>query len=176
MTVVARADVPPLSLVDQAKQAVHEMDASLPLSNIQTVENIVADSIAQPRFYMLLLAAFASVALVLAAIGIFGVMSYTVSRTREIGIRMALGAHGSAVVSMVLRQAMWLAVFGLTLGVAAALALSRTMTTLLFDLSPTDPLTFATVATLLALVALVASYLPARRAARVDPMIALRAE
>jgi putative ABC transport system permease protein len=177
MTIVARADVPPLSLVDQAKESVHEMDASLPVSKIRTVENIVAESIAQPRFYMLLLAAFASVALVLAAIGIFGVMSYTVSqRTREIGIRMALGAHASTVVSLVVRQAMWLAVFGLTLGLGAALMLSRAMTTLLFDLSPTDPLTFATVATLLAAVAFVASYLPARRAASVDPMVALRAE
>jgi putative ABC transport system permease protein len=175
MTIVVKANVPPLSLADEAKQTVREIDRSLPVSKIQTVENIVAESIAQPRFYMLLLAAFASVALVLAAIGIFGVMSYTVSqRTREIGIRMALGAHGSTVVAMVVRQAMWLALFGLTLGLAAAIALSRTMTTLLFDLSPTDPLTFATVATLLAGVAFLASYLPARRAAGVDPVVALR--
>jgi putative ABC transport system permease protein len=175
MTIVARTAVPPLSLADEIKQAVNEIDANLPVSNVQTVEQLVAQSIAQPRFYMLLLAAFASVALVLAAIGIFGVMSYTVSqRTREIGIRMALGAHGGSVVSMVVRQAMLLAVVGLALGLVAGLALSRTMTTLLFELSPTDPLTFGTVAMVLALVAFFASYLPARRAASVDPMIALR--
>jgi putative ABC transport system permease protein len=154
---------------------VNELDPNLPVSNIRTVEEVVAESIAQPRFYMLLLAAFASVALVLAAIGIFGVMSYTVSqRTREIGIRMALGARGNSVVSMVVRQAMLLALAGLALGLVAGLALSRTMTTLLFELSPTDPFTFATVATVLALVAFLASYLPARRAATVDPMVALR--
>jgi putative ABC transport system permease protein len=177
MTIVARSVVPPLSLVEDVKRAVGEIDPDLPVSNVRTVEELVADSVAQPRFYMLLLAAFAGVALILAAIGIFGVMSYTVSqRTREIGIRMALGAHSSSVVSMVVRQAMWLALLGLSLGVVGALALSQTITTLLFDLSPTDPFTFATVATLLALVAFLASWLPARRAASVDPMVALRAE
>jgi putative ABC transport system permease protein len=177
MTIVARTAVPPLGLADQVKHAVSELDPNLPVSNVRTVEQVVAESIAQPRFYMLLLAAFAAGALVLAAIGIFGVMSCSVAqRTREIGIRMALGAGGTTVVSMVVRQAMLLAFTGLALGVAAALALSRTMTTLLFDLSPTDPLTFATVTTILALVALVATWLPARRAASVDPMVALRAE
>jgi putative ABC transport system permease protein len=177
MTIVARTAVPPLSLAEQATQAVHQIDPNLPVANIRTVDAIVAESIAQPRFYMLLLAAFAAVALALAAIGIFGVMSYTVSlRTREIGIRMALGAHGTSVVSMVVWQAMLLAAVGLGLGVAAALILSRTMATLLFDLSPTDPATFATVAAVLAFVAFLASYLPARRAAAVDPMVALRAE
>jgi len=177
MSIVARTAVPPLTLADEVKQAANEIDANLPVSSIRTVEEIVSESIAQPRFYMLLLAAFAAVALVLAAIGIFGVMSYTVSqRTREIGIRMALGAHGGSVVSMVVRQAMVLAIAGLAIGLAAALALSQTMTTLLYDLSPTDPLTFATVGALLGLVAFFASYLPARRAAGVDPMVALRAD
>ncbi len=177
MTMVMRTAVPPLSLADDVTQAVNEIDPNLPVSEIRTVDDVVAESIAQPRFYMLLLAAFASVALVLAAVGIFGVMSYTVSqRTREIGIRMALGAAEGKVVSMVVRQAMRLALVGLTLGVVAALALSQTMATLLFDLSPTNPLTFATVATILAVVAFLASWLPARRAASVDPMVALRAE
>lgn len=177
MTMVARTTVPPLGLAAELTQAVHDVDANLPVSNIRTVQDVVSESIAQPRFYMLLLATFAAVALVLAAIGIFGVMSYTVSqRTREIGIRMALGAQGGRVVSMVVGQAMLLAAAGLALGLAAALALSRTMTTLLFDLSPTDPMTFAIVAAVLALVAFLASYVPARRAAGVDPMLALRAE
>jgi putative ABC transport system permease protein len=177
MSFVARTTLPPLSLAEQVKQAVHEIDPDLPVANLRTVEDIVAESIAQPRFYMLLLAAFASVALVLAAVGIFGVMSYTVSqRTREIGIRMALGAHGRSVVSMIVRQAMLLAIAGLALGLVAALALSRTMATLLFNLSPTDPLTFSTVGAILAAVAFLASYLPARRAAGVDPIVALRTD
>ncbi len=177
MAVVARTAVPPLTLAEEMTQAVHELDANLPVADLRTVSDVVAESIAQPRFYMTLLAVFAAVALVLAAIGIFGVMSYTVSqRTREIGIRMALGAQGGSVVSMVVRQAMLLAIVGLALGLVAAAALSRTMTTLLFELSPTDPATFATVASVLALVAFLASYLPARRAASVDPIEALRAE
>ena len=177
MAIVARTAVPPLTLAGEVKQAVQELDANLPVNEIRTVEAVVAESIAQPRFYMLLLAAFAAVALVLAAIGIFGVMSYTVSqRTREIGIRMALGAQGGSVVSMVVRQAMVLASVGLIVGLLAAIALSRTITSLLFDMSPTDPVTFATVTGLLAGVAFLASYLPARRAASVDPIEALRAE
>jgi putative ABC transport system permease protein len=177
MAIVARTAVPPMTIAPQVKQVVQELDANLPVNQIRTVEDVVAESIAQPRFYMLLLGAFAVVALALAAIGIFGVMSYTVSqRTREIGIRMALGAQGGSVVSMVVRQAMILAATGLALGTVAALALSRTMTTLLFDMSPTDPVTFATVAGVLGFVAFLASYVPARRAANVDPIDALRAE
>jgi putative ABC transport system permease protein len=177
MSIVARTAVPPLTLAEEVTQAVHELDANLPVANVRTVTDVVAESIAQPRFYMLLLAAFAAVALVLAAIGIFGVMSYTVSqRTREIGIRMALGAQGGSVVSMVVRQAMFLAIGGLALGLVAAAALSRTMATLLFELSPTDPATFAAVGGVLAFVALLASYVPARRAASVDPIDSLRAE
>jgi putative ABC transport system permease protein len=177
MALVMRADVPPTSFGDAARQAVHQIDASLPVAEMRTVEEIVAKSISQPRFYMLLLAIFAVVALTLAAIGIFGVMSYSVSqRTREIGIRMALGAQGGRVVTMVVRQAMLLAGVGLLFGLGSALALTRTMATLLFDLSPTDPMTFFTVAAVLAGVAFLASYLPARRAARVDPIVALRAE
>jgi putative ABC transport system permease protein len=177
MAMVARTAVPPMSLADEVKEVVRELDANLPVNAIRSVEEVVAESIAQPRFYMLLLGIFAAVALALAAIGIFGVMSYMVSqRTREIGIRMALGAQGGSVVTMVVRQAMLLAGAGLLVGLVAALALSRTMTTLLFEMSPTDPITFASVTGVLACVAFFASYLPARRAASVDPIEALRAE
>jgi putative ABC transport system permease protein len=126
---------------------------------------------------MLLLAVFASVALVLAAIGIFGVLSYAVSqRTREIGIRMALGAQGGSVIGLIVRQAMLLVASGVIAGTVLALFLSQTMAKMLFDIKPTDPTTFVAVAAVLAAVALLASYLPARRATRVDPIVALRAE
>jgi putative ABC transport system permease protein len=126
---------------------------------------------------MTLLAIFAAVALVLAAIGIFGVLSYGVAqRTREIGIRMALGAQEATVVTLVVRQALMLVLTGVVAGTLAALFLSQTMTKMLFDVAPTDPATFGGVAALLVAIALLASYLPARRAARVDPIVALRTE
>jgi putative ABC transport system permease protein len=147
------------------------------VSNVGSLEQIIAESISQPRFYMLLLGVFASVALLLAAIGIFGVLSYAVSqRTREIGIRMALGAPGRTVVSLIVRQAMALVVSGVAAGTIAALFVSQTMTKMLFSVAPTDPMTFGGVAAVLVGVALFASYLPARRATRVDPIVALRAE
>ena len=126
---------------------------------------------------MTLLAIFAAVALVLAAIGIFGVLSYAVSqRTREIGIRMALGAQGRSVIGLVVRQAMALVTIGIASGTVAALFLSQTLTKMLFSITPTDPATFILVALVLLAVALLASYLPARRATRVDPIVALRVE
>ncbi|HEX5474755.1 MAG TPA: ABC transporter permease [Vicinamibacterales bacterium] len=177
MSVVVRTAVPPQSLTDAVRDSVHAVDPNLPVSNVRTLDDIVARSISQPRFYMLLLAIFAAVALVLAAIGIFGVLSYAVAqRTREIGIRMALGAQEGSVMGLVVRQAMLLAGAGIAGGILAALALSRALETLLFAVRPHDPATFAAVAALLAGVALVASYLPARRATRVDPIVALRAE
>ena len=167
----------PELLAAAVQQEVHVIDPSLPVSNVGSLEQIIAESISQPRFYMLLLVIFASVALVLAAIGIFGVLSYAVSqRTREIGIRMALGASGRTVVTLIVRQAMFLVVCGVAAGSVAALYLSQTMEKMLFSVTPTDPVTFAAVAALLVGVALVASYLPARRATRVDPIVALRAE
>jgi putative ABC transport system permease protein len=178
LSMVLRTVVPPHRVVDSARVAVHGVDPAVPLANLRTLDQIVAASISQPRFYMTLLGAFAAVALVLAAIGIFGVLSYAVAqRTREIGIRMALGAPERTVVGLVVRQAMALALAGLAIGLAAAVLLSRTLVeSLLFSTSPRDPLTFAAVAILLAVVALVASYVPARRATRVDPIVALRAE
>jgi ABC-type antimicrobial peptide transport system permease subunit len=137
----------------------------------------VSRSMAERRFTMLVLGLLASVALVLAAIGVHGVLSYTVTqRTREIGIRMALGAQADGVLRLVVKQGMALALTGALLGVAAAFALTRAMTTLLFGVTATDPLTFALVPTGLVLIAFAASYIPARKATRVDPVTALRAE
>ena len=177
MTVVMKTSVPPLSVSDAARAQVGAVDPSLPVSNIGTLDGVVAKSISQQRFYMLLFAIFAAVAMVLAAIGIFGVLSYAVSqRTREIGIRMALGAREGSVIRLIVVQAMILVVTGVAAGTIAALFLSQTMTKMLFGVTPTDPATFASVAGVLLGVALFASYLPARRATRVDPVIALRAE
>ena len=177
MSVVLKTSIPPASVTDAARREVYAVDGSIPISNLRTLEQIVSRSISQPRFYMTLLAIFASVALLLAAIGIFGVLSYAVSqRTREIGIRMALGARERTVVGLVVRHAMILACAGVVLGVFAAYFLSSTLSTLLYSTTPRDPLTFASVAGLLLLVALFASYIPARRATRVDPIVALRAE
>jgi putative ABC transport system permease protein len=177
MTVVLKTSVPPTSLTEAARAQVAAIDPNLPLSNIGTLDAIVAKSISQQRFYMTLLSVFAAVALVLAAIGIFGVLSYAVSqRTREIGIRMALGAQERTVIGLVVRQAMVLVAAGVVAGTLLALYLSQTMTKMLFSVRPTDPTTFVSVAAVLAGVALLASDLPARRATRVDPIVALRSE
>jgi len=177
MSVVVKTATPPTALADAVRTEVYAVDANLPVSNLRTLDEIVARSISQPRFYMLLLTIFAGVALALAAIGIFGVLSYAVAqRTREIGIRMALGAQRGTVIGLVVRDAMLLVVLGVVTGTIAALFLSQTMTKMLFSVAPTDPATFATVAAGLLAVALLASYLPARRATRVDPVIALRTE
>ena len=177
MSVVVNSSVPPLSLADAARAAVYAVDGNLPVSNVRALDAVVARSISQQRFYMLLLTIFAAIALVLAGVGIFGVLSYAVSqRTREIGIRMALGAPGRSVIHLVVRQAMVLVACGVGAGLLLGLLLSQTMTRMLFDVAPTDPATFTTVAAVLAAVALLASYLPARRATRVDPIVALRAE
>jgi putative ABC transport system permease protein len=177
MTVVMKTAVPPASLADAARAQVAAIDPNLPLSNVSTLDAVVAKSISQERFYMTLLAVFAAVALVLAAIGIFGVLSYAVSqRTREIGIRMALGAQGRSVIGLIVAEAMILVGCGVAAGIAAALWVTQAMSKMLFDITPTDPVTFATVGGVLVTVALFASYLPARRATRVDPIVALRAE
>jgi putative ABC transport system permease protein len=177
MSVLLETSVPPLSLADAVRTEVYSVDGNLPVSNVSTVGAIVAKSISQQRFYMVLLTIFAGVALALAAIGIFGVLSYAVSqRTREIGIRMALGAQGGTVIRLIVRQAMILVACGVAAGLALGLVLSQTMAKMLFAIAPTDPATYAGVAVTLAAVALLASYLPARRATRVDPVVALRAE
>jgi putative ABC transport system permease protein len=153
------------------------VDTDLPIYELMTMDQAISESVAQPRFYMMLLTAFAGVALVLAAIGIYGVISYAVSlRTRELGIRIALGATRERVVRLVLGQGLWLTVAGVAVGLGAAFWLTRALSSLLFGVGAMDPLTFLVVPVPLVGVALLASYLPARRAARVDPVIAMRAE
>jgi putative ABC transport system permease protein len=177
MAVVVRTATSPMSLGDAVREQVRQVDPALPISRMRPLDEIVSRSISQPRFYLLLLTVFAAVALVLAAVGIFGVLSYAVAqRTREIGIRMALGAGERTVLRMVVGQAMILVVAGIAIGAGCALLLSRGLTTMLFSVTATDPATFVSVAAILGAVALVASYIPARRATRVDPIVALRSE
>jgi putative ABC transport system permease protein len=177
MEVVLRTTGDPLALSNAVREAVWSLDRNLPIPSIQTVEHLLSERVAQQRLNMLLLGLFALVALVLAAVGIYGVMSYAVTqRTQEIGIRMALGAQASDVLRMVVWRGMSLTLAGVTLGLVAALALTRVMKNLLFEVIPTDPATFALIALLFVGVALIASYIPARRATKVDPLQALRNE
>ena len=177
MTLVLRTQTDPLAMVASMRTAIAGLDSELPLSDIKTLEQVARSAVARTRFAMLLLALFAGVALVLAAVGIYGVMSYSVTqRTHEIGIRVALGAQRSDVIGLVTRQGMSLALAGLAAGLAGAVALTRLMSTLLFGVSVTDPVTFALIGVLLVGVALGACFVPARRALRMDPMIALRHE
>src|SRR6185436_1684085 len=156
---------------------VRTVDPQLALQNLRTLDDVMNESLLSQRALTSLLAVFAALALALAAVGIYGVMSYSVAqRTNEIGIRIALGAQPGQVLSWVLRNAMVLVVVGLGVGVAGAIALTRSLHGVLYEVSSTDPLTFVGVAVAILLVALVASYLPARRATRVDPLVALRAE
>ncbi|HKP03417.1 MAG TPA: ABC transporter permease [Chthoniobacterales bacterium] len=174
---VVRTAVDPLSLATSVRNSVWAVDKDQPVSNMDSMETIVAGAVARQRFSMLLLAIFAGVALILAAVGIYGVMSYSVAQqTREIGIRMALGAQRSDVLKMTVKQGLKLVGLGLIIGLLAAFVLTRVMATLLFGISATDPLTFISISLVLLAVALLASYLPALRATRVDPMIALRAQ
>ena len=174
---VVRTAMEPTSLAGAVRGAVQQVDPELPVFRVTTMERMVADSMTQRRFAMTLLGVFAFVALVLASVGLYGVMSYSVThRTNEIGIRMALGAKVTDVLAMVVRQGMTLSLAGVGVGLAGAFALTRVMQTLLFGVSATDPLTYAAVALVLAGVSLLACYIPARRATKVDPMEALRYE
>jgi putative ABC transport system permease protein len=175
MTLVLRTGPEPLSLAAAASAGVRQIDAEQAVSGISTLENLLSETVARPRFNTGLLALFALLALLLAAVGIYGVMAYAVAqRTQEIGLRMALGAQPRDIAKLVVGQGMRLVAFGLGLGLFAALGLTRWLQTLLFGVEVTDPLTYALIAVLLAAVALVACYLPARRATKVDPLIALR--
>jgi len=159
------------------REAVWSLDRSLPIYSIWTARDLIARSVAPRRLFMLLIAGFASVALLLAAIGIYGVMTFTVSqRTRELGIRVALGAVRQDVFRLVVGRAMTLTGLGLAIGVSGAAAATRLLTQSLYGVRSTDPTTYLAIAALMCVVMFVASYLPARRAARVDPMIALRNE
>jgi putative ABC transport system permease protein len=175
--VVVRTDGDPAALAPSVRGAIAGVDRDLPLYRVTTMERMVSDSLAQRRFSMFLLGIFAALALVLAVVGLYGVMSYGVAqRTHEIGLRMALGAQGRDVLRMVVGQGMTLVAAGLGLGLLGAFGLTRLMSSLLFGVSASDPLTYAGIAALLGFVALLASYIPARRATRVDPMVALRYE
>jgi len=175
VSLVVRAQVDPTTLQRALAQAVHEVNKDQPLSDILTLDQIKDESAATSRLRTTLLAIFASVALLLSAIGIYGVIAYTVvQRTHEMGIRAALGATSGALLTLVLAQGMALAALGLVVGLAGALAMTRLLSTLLFGVSPRDPVTMAAAASVLAAVALLACYLPARRAAALDPLAALR--
>ncbi|MGO4884892.1 MAG: ADOP family duplicated permease [Bryobacteraceae bacterium] len=177
ITLVARTAGNPADLSSAMRRAVWSFDAELPISAVLTMDRVVADATAQPRFEVLLLGMFAAIALLLAAVGIYGVMNYAVSgRTREIGIRMSLGASQSTVLRMVLQQAIREAFAGAMAGVAGALLAGRLMAKMLYGVQSTDPVTFGAVACVLGLAALLAASVPARKASRIEPMVALRNE
>ena len=177
MTLVVRASSDLSGIEPLIRREVWAIDKDLPVSQVMGMDEVVAESVGQQRFNTLLIGGFAAVALLLAAAGVYGVMSYAVAeRTHEIGVRMALGARGLDVLGMVIRQGLVLTLFGLAVGLAGALALARVMTGILYEVSTTDPLVFGGVAAALTLSALMACYIPARRATKVDPMLALRHE
>jgi predicted permease len=177
MTLVVHTSGDPLALSRAVQDTVWSIDRNLPLSTVETMEQVIATSVWQPRFNLLLVGSFAMLALVLAAVGIYGVMAYLVTeRTHEIGIRIALGAKQSDVLRIVVRQGMALVAIGAAIGLFGAFAVTRVIGGLLYPANAGDPAIFVAVPCLFALVAFLASYVPARRAIRVDPMIALRAE
>ncbi len=177
MSLVMRTSLPLSTISSQVQQAVAAMNPALPVIKLQTMDDVFSESTARPRFLAQLLGGFALLALALAAVGTYGILSYLVSeRRREIGIRMALGANRGSVLGMVMQQGLLLAIAGVIIGVAGALGANRVMASLLFGIEPTDPLTIATVVGAIGSVALLACYLPARRATRVDPMVVLRDE
>src|SRR5216117_613702 len=175
--VVVRTASDPVALAAAVTEVIHKADPNLPVTHVTTMDELLTDSISPRRFSAMLVGIFAMLAVVLAAVGIYGVMSYTVSqRTQEIGVRLALGAQTADVRGMILAQTIKLTVLGVAIGLAGAFAVARFLTSLLFGVGTHDPVTFLGVASLLVAVALAASYLPARRAMRVDPIVALRYE
>jgi putative ABC transport system permease protein len=175
MTLVLRTAGDPAEMTPAVRRVVREIDPDQPISDVRTMEQVMADTVGRARFNTLLLGLLAGLATVLAAVGIFGVMSYSVTlRTREIGLRMALGAGKSQVLGLILKQGLLLTLIGIGIGLAGALALTRLLSSLLYGVSATDPLTFTAIAALLTAISCIACYIPAQRAARVDPQIALR--
>jgi predicted permease len=175
MTFAVRTSSDPLSFAASMQREIRALDPDQPVSDVRSMDQWIAKALAPARFNSMLLATFAGVALLLATIGIYGVMSYAVSqRTSEIGIRLALGAEARDILTMIVGHALRLAAIGLTIGIVLAVALSRTLTTLLYQTTGTDPTTLGSVVAVLGGVALFASYLPARRAARIMPVEALR--
>jgi putative ABC transport system permease protein len=177
MSLVVKTGADARSLAGAVRNEVRALDKDLPVYNVKTLDDYLAMSVAQPRFNTLLLASFAALALVLTAVGLYGVMSYSVvQRTHEIGVRLALGAQSSDVLKLVVGQGMLLALIGTGLGLLASLAATRVLASLLYEVSAADPLIYAGITLLLTTVALLACYIPARRATKVDPMVALRYE
>jgi putative ABC transport system permease protein len=177
MTLLVRAAGDPMALSTAAAAAVREIDPDQPVAEIRTMEEVVSNTVARPRLLVYLLGGFAGMALLLAALGLYGVISHSVTQRRhEIGVRVALGAGHRDVLRLVVQQGMALTIAGLLFGLVAALAATRVMGSLLFETGATDPLTLSGVSVFLAAIALLACYVPARRAARVDPMVALRVE
>jgi putative ABC transport system permease protein len=177
VTVVMRSTTSPAATLAAARTVVRELDPELPLYDVAPLADMVADSLAQRRFYLLLLAGFAGVALLLAAVGIYGVIAYSVQqRSREIGIRVALGASRESVLSMILGDGLVLVLAGVAIGMLGAVGLTRLLQTLLFGVSATDPVTFVAVPLLLVATGILACALPARRAVRLDPMLTIRGE
>jgi predicted permease len=177
MNLVVRSSLPYETLAPQLRAAVREIDSSLPIVRMRTMDDVFEDAVARPQFLALLLTVFAGLALVLAAIGTYGILSYIVTeRRQEIGIRMALGADRASVLAMILRHGLLLTGIGLAAGVAGSFLVNRALGSLLFNVQPNDPVTLAGVTGLIALVAIVACLIPARSATRVDPLVVLRQE
>jgi putative ABC transport system permease protein len=177
LTVAVRTGNASMSVDSGIRTIVRQLDPALVVAGIKTMDTVVAESVAQRRVTMLLLSVFAAAALLLAAVGIYGVIAYAVTqRTQEIGIRMALGAQQADVLRMVIKQGAILVSIGVGGGALGAFAVTRLMVGMLYQVAPNDPLTFVAVSGVLGIIAIVASYIPARRATRVDPVIALRAE
>ena len=177
MYVAIRTASSPGALASAVRRRIFRLDKNLPVENLMTMEQVLASPTVLPRFYTSVLGLFAALALILAAVGIYGVMSHIVAQqTHEIGVRMALGADSKDVLKLILGKGLMMTIIGVSIGIGGALGLSRFLSGLLYGVKPTDPLTYSAVSLILIAVALLACYIPARRAARVDPMVALRFE